>query len=114
VLIESGVTWMPAYMWRFAKFWRGIRLEVPWIDREPIDIVREHVRFTLQPFDAPDDAAVAARLCDQLGSDELLLFSSDFPHAQFTGDEILPRGLPEAIVRKCLQDNPLATYPRLR
>lgn len=114
VLIESGVTWMPSYMWRFAKFWRGIRLEVPWIDREPIDIVREHVRFTLQPFDAPADAAIVARLCDQLGSDELLLFSSDFPHAQFEGDAIIPRGLPEALLRRCLRDNPLATYARLQ
>ncbi len=114
VLIESGVTWMPAYMWRFAKFWRGIRLEVPWIDREPMDIVRDHIRFTLTPFDAPSDAAVVARIADQLGSDDLLLFSSDFPHAQFVGNQAMPAGLPEAMARKCLRETPLATYPRLR
>ena len=72
------------------------------------------MRFTLQPFDAPADAAVVARVCDQLGSDELLLFSSDFPHAQFDGDAIIPTGLPDAIMRKSLRDNPLATYARLR
>ena len=49
VLIESGFTWLPNLLWRTAKTWRGVRAEVPWIDRSPAEIVREHVRFTLQP-----------------------------------------------------------------
>ena len=35
------------------SFWRGVRTEVPWVDRAPADIVRDHVRFTLQPADVP-------------------------------------------------------------
>lgn len=58
VLIESGVTWMPPYLWRLSKFWKGVRLEVPWLDRPPFDIVKEHVRLTTQPFDAPRDPAL--------------------------------------------------------
>src|SRR5947208_89276 len=60
VLIESGVTWLPPCLWRLSKFWRGVRSEVPWIDRSPEEFVRDHVRLTIQPFDAPPSAARAA------------------------------------------------------
>ena len=56
VLIESGVTWLPAYLWRINKTWRGVRAETPWLDRPPSEIIREHVRLTIQPFDDPDEA----------------------------------------------------------
>ena len=93
VLIESGVTWLPPYLWRLSKFWRGVRNEVPWIDRSPEEFVRDHIRLTIQPFDAPPSAAHIGRIMDQLQSDDMLLFSTDFPHWQFDGDEMLPAGL---------------------
>ncbi len=113
VLTESGITWLPAYLWRLSKFWRGVRNEVPWIDREPIEFVRSNVRLTLQPFDAPDDPRIVERIMDQLQSADLILFSTDFPHWQFDGDAMLPPGLPPALVRRILVDNPRATYSRL-
>ncbi len=113
VLIESGFTWLPACVWRMAKFWRGLRNEVPWVDRSPIQIVREHVRLTLQPIDAPPEAAQLERFWDHMGSDELLLFSSDYPHWQFDGDDPLPSMLPAVAQQKLLIDNARATYPRL-
>jgi predicted TIM-barrel fold metal-dependent hydrolase len=113
VLIESGVTWLPAFLWRLSKFWRGVRAEVPWVDRSPGEIVRNHVRLTIQPFDGPDDPKAVAQLIDHLQSDDMLLFSSDFPHWQFDGDDIMPRGIPEKLHGKILRDNALATYQRL-
>jgi uncharacterized protein len=47
-------------------------------------------------------------------SDELLLFSTDYPHWQFEGNEALPDGLSSDLVRKIMIDNPLATYGRLK
>ena len=113
VLIESGVSWIGPYLWRLSKFWRGVRNEVPWIDRSPNEFVRDHVRLTIQPFDAPPSGAEVGKLVDQLQSDEMLLFSSDFPHWQFDGDAMLPAGIDAALRRKILIDNPLAAYPRL-
>ena len=113
VLIESGVTWLPASLWRINKTWRGVRAEVPWLDRLPADIVRERVRLTAQPFDEPPDAAAMATILEELGSEDMLLFSSDYPHWHYEGTDVVPPGLPEATVRRMLRDNPLATYPRL-
>jgi uncharacterized protein len=114
VLIESGFTWLPPWLWRTGKTWRGVRPEVPWIDRAPAEIVREQVRFTLQPMDAPDsDPDMLARTLEHVASDRLLLFSTDYPHWQFEGDDVLPEGLPEDTMRKILIDNPLDTYSRL-
>ncbi len=113
VLMESGVTWLPAFLWRFGKFWRGLRTEVPWVDRAPWEIVRDHFRFTMQPFDAPDDPHAVERIIEHLRSDDMLLYASDFPHWQFDGDAVLPAGISPALRRKISIDNALATYPRL-
>ena len=54
VLLESGVTWLPGFIWRAVKTWRGVRAEVPWVSRSPAEIIRDNFRLTIQPFDAPD------------------------------------------------------------
>jgi predicted TIM-barrel fold metal-dependent hydrolase len=105
---------VPAFLWRLAKFWRGCRSEVPWVDRSPAEIFRQHFRLTIQPLDAPDAPEVVGRFVNHLKSDELLLYSSDYPHWQFDGDEVTPPGLPEALRRKIMVDNPLSTYSRLQ
>lgn len=113
VFIESGFTWLPSALWRLDKYWRGLRMEIPWVDRPPSKIAREHIRLTLQPADAPVDAGAFARFMTHMESDEMLLFSSDFPHWQFDGDDALPDGLDPRTVRKIEIDNPLMTYTRL-
>ena len=113
VLMESGVTWLPAYFWRLTKFWKGLRSEVPWVADPPASIVRSRVRLTLQPFDAPPDAASVTRLIEHIGSDEMLLFSTDYPHWQFDGLQALPEGLDAGLTRTMMVDNPLRTYIRL-
>jgi predicted TIM-barrel fold metal-dependent hydrolase len=113
VCLESSFTFLPTLMWRVNKEWRGVRQEVPWIDRPPADIVRERIRFTLHPVDAPNDPAILNRVLEHIGSDEMILFSTDYPHAHFEGDNALPDGLPDALIRKILIDNPLKAYPRL-
>ena len=96
-----------------SKFWRGLRIEVPWVDRAPIEVVRDHVRLTLQPFDAPPTADSVERLLEHLGSEDMLLFSSDYPHWHFDGDEALPDGLPDALLGRILKGNPTDTYARM-
>jgi uncharacterized protein len=73
VLLGSGVTWLPSLLWRLDKNWRGIRREVPWVDGLPSALVRDRVRLTVRPFDAPPDAY--EEILAQLGSTRLLLYA---------------------------------------
>lgn len=114
VLIESGFTWLPACLWRLSKYWQGLRFEIPWVDRSPSEIARDHIRLTLQPVDAPPDPAVLQRFMDHMESDEMLLFSTDYPHWQFDGDKAIPEGISPALARKIKVENPLNTYSRIK
>ncbi len=105
VFIESGVSWLPHFIWRAIKTWRGVRAEVPWVKQSPADIIRNNIRVTTQPFDAPD-AATVARIVEQIDCPEMFLFSSDYPHWQFDGEAITPPGLPDALLQRMRIDKP--------
>ena len=110
-LIEGGWTWLPSLMWRFDKEWKGLRREIPWVRRPPSEYIREHVRLTLQPLDAPPDPAQLLQVVEQLGSDELLMFSTDYPHWHFDApEEALPAGLPDGLLRQLLSENARGFY----
>jgi hypothetical protein len=84
------------------------------VKESPAETIRRHVRLTAQPIDAPPDPKSLDRIINQIGSDEMLLFATDYPHWQFDGDAVLPPGLNPSLIRKMRHDNPLATYPRLK
>jgi uncharacterized protein len=112
-LIEGGWTWLPSLMWRIDKDWKGLRREVPWNTQVPSAYIRERIRFSLQPMDAPPDPAHLLQVIAQLGSDDLLMFSTDYPHFHFPHDEpqqAIPSGLSETVRRKILSENARAFY----
>ncbi|MCA1667755.1 MAG: amidohydrolase [Thermomicrobia bacterium] len=111
-VIEGGFTWLPSLMWRFDKEWKGLRREVPWVRRPPSDYIREHVRFTTQPLDAPPTSEQFLQVLDQIGADDLLMFSTDYPHWHFdTPEEAFPFDIvPEATARKIMSENARAFY----
>lgn len=96
VLIGSGVSWLPSLCWRLDKGWKGVRREVPWVDRLPSAVLRDCLRLTVRPFDAPPDAF--DEVLDQLGSARQLLWTGgEGPAPPADYDE-----------------NARQTYPRLR
>ena len=110
-LVESGWTWLPSLMWRIDKDWKGLRREVPWNTQLPSSYIRERMRVSLQPMDAPANSEHLLEIVDQLGSDDLLMFSTDYPHWHFDEpDQALPAGLSPTLLRKILRDNARAFY----
>ncbi|MGN6812688.1 MAG: amidohydrolase family protein, partial [Thermomicrobiales bacterium] len=110
VLIEGGFTWAPALLWRLDKEWKALRREVPWVRRLPTEYVHEHVRFTLQPLDGPPDERQFREVIAQLGADNLLLFSTDYPHWHFDTPEAALPPADAPLLAKILRDNALAFY----
>jgi predicted TIM-barrel fold metal-dependent hydrolase len=104
VLLESGVTWLPSFLWRADKDWKGLRREVPWVDRLPSEIVRDQVRISIHPFDGPAD--FYPELVEQVGGDSMFVFASDHPH--WSLDPPLP-----ALSPGVLTDNARGTFVRL-
>jgi predicted TIM-barrel fold metal-dependent hydrolase len=78
-VLEAGFVWVPSLGWRMNKEWKGLRREVPWIDRLPTTLLREHVRFSTSPIDAGPSEELA-NIVQWLGSDEQLMFATDYPH----------------------------------
>ncbi len=109
--IEGGFTWLPSLMWRLDKEWKGLRREVPWNRQLPSEYIRQHVRLTTQPLDAPPDRATFLEILDMMGGDDLLMFSTDYPHWHFDSpDEALLGFLPDDRRRKILSENARAFY----
>jgi predicted TIM-barrel fold metal-dependent hydrolase len=81
-LIEGGFAWAPALCWRMDKHWERMRAETPHLKRPPSEYVREHVWFTTQPIEEPDDPQHLADIMGWIGWDRLM-FSTDYPHWDF-------------------------------
>jgi predicted TIM-barrel fold metal-dependent hydrolase len=84
LLMEGGLAWLPGILWRLDTNWRGLRAEVPWLERRPSEVVREHVRFTTQPLehtDGRDD--LLFEMLEAAGAPGVLCFASDYPHWDF-------------------------------
>lgn len=115
VLIEGGWTWLPSLMWRMDKEWKGLRHNTPWVSRLPSAYIREHLRLTTQPLDQPPNVLQSQQLMDQLESDEMLLFSSDFPHYRYsTLVQALPTGIDKIVLAKILAENARSFYKLAR
>jgi predicted TIM-barrel fold metal-dependent hydrolase len=111
-LVESGWTWTPSTMWRIDKEWKGLRRDTPWVKRRPSEYIREHIRLTTQPTDAPKQSEVnqLTEIIDQLGSDEILMYASDYPHNHGTDPNAFLETVDPALKQKILHDNAAAFY----
>ena len=110
IVLEGGFSWLPHVMWRLDREYRQGRIEVPWIRKLPSQHLRERLRLSTQPTeDISPEQWVS--LVDLMGTDEILVFSTDYPHFDFDDpDEAIPRALPESLREKILWKNAAGFY----
>ncbi|MEV0360650.1 amidohydrolase family protein [Nocardia sp. NPDC050697] len=93
IFVEHAFTWILPLMWRMDAIYEHRKA---WLDLrcKPSEYVREHIWFTTQPLDYPEDKTELTRALEWMECEKLLLFSSDYPHWTFDDPRWLVKHLP--------------------
>ena len=111
VLTECGVAWAAALIWSLDAAWELMREDHPRLQRRPSEYIRDHVWFTTQPIEEPDDPQHLVWAIEQAGLGDRLLFATDYPHWDFDSPkQALPRALEAPLRRAILCENALELY----
>jgi uncharacterized protein len=111
VVSELGFNWLPAYMWKFDKLWKSYRPDIPWVDRAPSELIREHFKFTTSPSDGAELPGQLDKTIDRMGSDRLLVYSSDYPHRHASGPRDIEAGTnDQALLDRIYRQNAAELY----
>jgi uncharacterized protein len=96
LLLEGGFAWVPWISARLDSEYAQFRRETPWLKRLPSEYIREHARFSTQPFEVPTGQTTRFRelLGTFDGMDDVLLFSTDYPHWDADGPAMVTKYLP--------------------
>ena len=105
VFAEFGFLWLLPLLWRMDRVWRGLRHDVPWVRKPPSETVRERCFFTTQPVDEPDDPRDLERMMTLIG-EQVLCFSSDYPHWDNDMPGATLRFLSPEMRRRVFSENP--------
>jgi uncharacterized protein len=109
VFVEHAFTWILPLMWRMDAIYEKRK---QWMDikRKPSEYVKDHIKFTTQPLDYPEDKTELSRALEWMECDKILLYSSDYPHWTFDDPRWLVKHLPEYARENVMFRNGLATY----
>jgi predicted TIM-barrel fold metal-dependent hydrolase len=109
---EFGLSWLPNLIWKLDENYDVLRMDSPWVKRWPSEYVHDHIKLSTQPIEA--SARNASAWVDLVatvdGIDDILCFSSDYPHYSFDDPHHIGRLLPTAWVRKIFYENACRTY----
>ena len=106
VLIECGVAWLPALLWRLDADYKALRKETPWLRRLPSEYARDHIRLSTQPLEDPPDRAHLHAALEAIDGRHTLLYASDYPHWDFDAPDTLklPAGWQERVMGENARD----------
>jgi predicted TIM-barrel fold metal-dependent hydrolase len=110
VLTEGGVAWCAPLMWRLDAEYKALRDEVPWLTKRPSEYLRDHVRFSSQPLEVPDNPKHLLQIFEMMDAEHILMFASDYPHWDFDSPTHAFPPLPDELWRRIFRQNALELY----
>lgn len=110
VAIEGGVAWLPHLMWRMDKNYRALRSSVPWLTTRPSEQIRQHIKLTTQPIEEPDHPRQLSQIIELARAEDMLMFSSDYPHWDFDNPRVSLPPLPKPTRAKIMSATAATVY----
>ena len=86
-----------------------MRREIPWVKRTPLSLIRDHIRFSTAPLDAGPPAQME-RILEWLGSEDILMFATDYPHMHDDDLGALLDVVPESMRPKLMAESAREWY----
>lgn len=110
VMIEGGVTWAASLRWALDDAYELLADEVR-LERKPSEYLDEHVWYTTQPIEEPDDPSHWMIAIEHGRLASRMLFSSDYPHWDFDSPtQALPPSMPKPLRQQILAGNACELY----
>lgn len=110
VAIEGGVCWLPHLMWRMDKNYKALRDQVPWLNKLPSEYIKEHIRLTTQPIEEPQNPEHLVQIFNMCGAEDIVMFSSDYPHWDFDNPQMVLSPFPKEMREKIKAKNAIELY----
>lgn len=109
--IEAGITWVPGLFWQLDDNYRILKRESPLLKRLPSEYLREHVRFSTQPLEESPQRDQFIDVLEAFGGfDDLLCYSSDYPHWDSDDPRNVAARLPHPWHKKIFYENALNLF----
>jgi len=106
LVLETGLAWVPNFLWRLDAHYRVLRAESDWVRQRPSDYFRQHVKLSTQPLELTPRKSQLIELFEALGGmDDVLCFSSDYPHWDADDPFYVARRLPREWLPKVFHEN---------
>ena len=107
LVVENGVAWIPQLLWSLDAQFETLRRELP-LTRLPSEVFREHVRISTQPLELTSPPAALLESLEAVGGlEDVLVFSSDYPHWDTDDPLYVARKFPREWWAKMFYENAL-------
>ncbi|CAN3132108.1 amidohydrolase family protein [Mycobacterium sp. smrl_JER01] len=111
LLSEVGFNWLPPFMWKLEKLWKSYRPDIPWVQESTLSLIREHFYATTAPSDGAEQPGRLDSIVDRLGSDRMLVYSSDYPHRHHSAPRDIENGTDNpALLERIYRQNAFELY----
>jgi predicted TIM-barrel fold metal-dependent hydrolase len=114
IMVETGSHWIPWLLWQLDGRYADLRRESTWLKRRPSEYFHDHVRVTTQPLEighSPRETLEYLKVVD--GIEDVLCYSSDYPHWDADTVNLVERVFPRSWLEKLFYRNALSAYERL-